>query len=245
MSNINLFKDSMFSRAFDVFSRTAQDNYAIGVSVNIYNNQIVSKKIYFEFKQLPSEETVNYFLPTLRDYQEYIDQWDKLTESSLCLGLKKFTDKTDYTNYLHIKFKVNPDVDGPKVNRLLFMSKQTGISVEYTGNEVKRRKYFYFRHPIEKELFRKRFNLSADVSHFEYTEFDDTYKIINVYNGRDKQVTDFLISKNIETINSIIRDFQLYHNISPCFYGEYENSIIGIYWSFTGKRDEFKNLVST
>lgn len=190
-------------------------------------------KLYFEFKHIPSPDVISQFLVRDVEFNSHIKNWDPTIESSLCLGVKKTLPHNRIIDYFHIKHKPGSVSYKPVHNKLLFTSKKTGVSCEYVDGSITEKKYFYFDTPVEKLYISNKFNLDPCVSHYEYTEFKDTFKIINVYEGQDDKVSGILRNMNIHILNSIMDDFEHAYSKKPCFYGGYENGAISVYWSFT------------
>jgi hypothetical protein len=191
---------------------------------------------------------VSGFIPT-EDYNRYIPYWCSNRESSLCFGVKVIHDSVH--RYLHIKFEDNASVlnldkelISPRLLKVPFISKKTGISFEYGSDSRVKKNYFYFHTPVEKELVSKKFNVSSDVDHFEYTEIGDTNKLISIYTKENmNNLHQYLNVLNNPLINNLINEFNNSYGISPSLMGVYGGGeIVALYWSFTGNQAKLFKL---
>jgi len=217
------------------------------ISFNI-SDDFETFKIYYEIDRQYSVDTIKKFLPTEKDFLKYIPYWNNNRESSLCFGIK--IDKNfNPIQYFHIKFDPNKKIYNdfaefkkPKFfDRSYDLNTETGVSFEYKNETSIQKNYFYFHSLRDKVFISSKFNVPFEnVNHFEYTEFSDKNKVIAVhdnYFNPDKCVKSYLLGLKNDKINQSILYFEEKYNLSPEFYGVYENNkVVAIYWSLTSKQ---------
>jgi hypothetical protein len=218
---------------------------ANGISFNFYKNKISLFKLYCEvYKKFNTDEILK-FLPNLKDYNNYIDFWDKEKQSGLCFGFK-LNRKLQPINYFHIKFGKNYKFTNILIDKDIdTKNHDQGISYEYMCNSVLEKKYIYFRDKDEIKFLLNRFNINESpelLNHIEYTETQNYKKVILIYD-----LVDFKSKKPILGESPVQRKcidyFWKTHNLLPVYRGKYDTNIYSYYWSLTNNRlNNFINI---
>jgi hypothetical protein len=218
---------------------------ANGISFNFYNNKISLYKLYCEVHKKFSEDEVLKFLPCTKDYNTYLDYWDKDKQSGLCFGFK-LNRKFKPINYFHIKFGKNYKFANVLIDKdINTKDHDQGISYEYACGSVLEKRYIYFKDKDEIKFLLKLFNINENpelLNHVEYTETASYKKIILIYN-----LVNFKNQKTIAGESPVQRKcidyFRKTHNLLPVYRGKYDSSMHSYYWSLTNNRlNNFINI---
>jgi len=218
---------------------------ANGISFNFYKNKISLFKLYCEVYKKFSEHEVLRFLPCSKDYNKYIDYWDKNKESGLCFGFK-LNRQFQPINYFHIKFGKNYKFTNILINKdINTKDHDQGVSYEYVCGSLLEKKYIYFKDKDEIKFLLRLFKINENtklLNHIEYTETASYKKVILIYN--------LVNYKNEKTITGespvqrkCIEYFRKFHNLLPVYRGKYDSNIHSYYWSLTDNRlNNFINI---
>jgi len=209
------------------------------ISFNFRENELLNFKIYCEiFRKFKKYEILK-FLPTDKEFSYYFNYWDTELPSSLCFGIKVNTNH-DVTQYFHIKLNcVLREFTECKIYKTRPSFTRTGISYEYTKEQIKKKYYFYYTKTEDIEFFKNTYNLVLEngcIDHIEFTEFDDgEQKIIVVYSYKNEAAYSNIQKEFFQynTLKQCVEYFVQDHNLLPCYFGVYKNNTIALYWSIT------------
>lgn len=226
------------------------------ISFNFYKDKIHTFKLYGEIFREFTDNEIELFLPTAKDFQTYFPYWNNKRDSSLCFGIKLDYDyKPIY--YTHIKFDPNkkiyekfPQFKTPSLIDVNYDYKttETGISFEYYNKQTIEKRYWYFHDEEYKKNVAQKFNLSYEyLEHIEYTEYkDNKSKVILVYDypqdwgyeSLNNTPADYVYKElkkyNYPIMNMYVDFFKSEFNLYPKFFGTYsKDGIVSVYWSLT------------
>lgn len=227
-----------------------ESNPAVGFSVNVCGSELRSTKLYLETKSIYNSSQLNGLLPTYDDYKKYSPFWCANRESSQAVGIK--VNNNSITKYLHFKFEnndkvvvVDPSLSRPSCKQIPFISRNRGISFEYSENTTLKKNYFYLHTQIEKKAVASSGECIEDIDHYEYTESSAGSKVIAVYNNNEaKHTSVFLKNINNKLIDKYCDYIYQKYSVSPTLYGRYKSDpIYAVYWSFTKNLETLNNFL--
>ena len=215
------------------------------ISFNFCKNKISLFKLYCEVYRKFNEVEVLKFIPDTKDYNNYIDHWDKDKESGLCFGFK-LNREFKPINYLHIKFGKNYKFTNVLIDKdINTKNHDQGISYEYAGGSVLEKRYIYFKDKDEIKFLLNLFNLIENpdlLNHIEYTETGSYKKVILIYNlvnFKNKKI----ISGESPVQRKCIDYFRKSHDLLPVYRGKYDSNMHSYYWSLTNSSlNNFVNI---
>jgi hypothetical protein len=211
---------------------------ANGISFNFYKNNVSLFKLYCEVYKKFSEHEVLRFLPCSKDYNKYIDYWDKNKESGHCFGFK-LNRQFQPINYFHIKFGKNYKFTNILINKdINTKDHDQGVSYEYVCGSLLEKRYVYFKDKDEIKFLLKLFNINESLkllNHIEYTETTSYKKVILIYNLVNYK-NEKAIAGESPMQRKCIDYFRKIHNLLPVYRGKYDSNIHSYYWSLTDNR---------
>lgn len=215
--------------------------------INFENKKVASVKFYVHLYNIPSQDEVLQFIPTLEDFNRHIGHYDqnihiRINNAGIAFELKyKLEEAEPHTGFF---FMVNDESDNyfPSVlpEELKKICSCKGINYEYLNTKKIFKRYFYFNNAECGNFFNKEFHLD-DLNNFdtiEYAESKDLSKI-NIY-GTGNYLSNFAPRER-----KIIQYFNQKYNLKNLGYGMYFNKDIRSIYFFdtaSGNNNEFDTL---